>query len=117
MTEQLGVERRDYNWIEVLRAQLSKLGTARFQKMRSMRVSRLIRRTAIVKFFVFILSCDAVILHAGELSNAACLRTQMLQRKIEPDVTVKLAIRRMSRIAYLRAPNLPAGVTVARERR
>src|SRR5438128_11957101 len=40
----------------------------------------------------------------------------MLEWKIESDIAVKFAIRRIARITFLRTPNLAAGIAIARER-
>ena len=44
-------------------------------------------------------------------------RGQFLRRQLETDVAVKIPVRRVARITVLRAPHLPAGFPVARERR
>src|SRR3979411_3253894 len=84
--------------------------------MRGVRVSGFFGLGPIVKLLFGHASGDPMIFHSGKFSDAARDWTQMLERKIEADVTIKFAIRRISRITLFRAPNLAARIAIARKR-
>src|SRR5207237_4633089 len=97
--------------------ELPKLRAPLFQKMRGMRVSSFFSLSSIVKLLLHFASSDAVIFHTGKFSHAARDRPQMLEWKIESDIAVKFAIRRIARITVLRTPHLAAGIAIACQRR
>src|SRR5207237_9967951 len=84
--------------------------------MRGVRVGRFFSRGSIVELLFAFSAGDPVIFHPGKFSAAARNRTQMLERKIEPDVAIKFPICRIARITFLRAPNLTARIAIAPER-
>ena len=80
-----------------------------------MRLRRFFRRLAIIQFLLFTAPGDAMIFHTGEFSLPACDWPQMLHRKVETNVTIKFTISWTAWIALLRAPHLPARITITRE--
>ena len=116
MSKQFRVEWHNDGWIDIEGGELPKLRAPLFQKMRGMRVSSFFSLSSIVKLLLLFASSDAVIFHTGKFSHAARDRPQMLEWKIESDIAVKFAIRRIARITFLRTPNLAAGITVAPKR-
>src|SRR6267378_43004 len=60
-------------------------------------------------------SGDAMIFYAGEFPGSARNRPEMVHRKIETDIPIEFPVGWIARITFLRAPNLPARIAVARE--
>ena len=62
---------------------------------------------------------DRVVLDAGERADArrVDVRLDVVERQIEADVAVEVAVARVARVALLRAPDLLAALDVATERR
>ena len=87
------------------------------EKVSGVRLRRFFRRLAIIQFFFFPASGDPMIFHPGEFSLSARDWPQMFHRKIETSVTIKFAIGGIARITLVRAPDLPAGVAIARKHR
>src|SRR5438128_10869696 len=100
MTKQFRVERDNDDWIDIERSELSKLRAALFQEVRGVRISGFFSRGPIVKLLFNLSPRDAVIFHAGKFSHTARDWPQMLKWKIETDVAVKFAIRRIARITF-----------------
>src|SRR5438552_17445013 len=116
MSKQFRVEWHNDGWVDIEGAELPELRALMVQIMRGMRVSSFVSLSPIVKLLLRFASSDAVIFHTGKFSPAARDRPQLLEWKIESDIAVKFAIRRIARITFLRTPNLAAGIAIARER-
>src|ERR1051325_11713109 len=109
MPEELGVERRDNDWIEIERAHFIELLSASFQEMGrvTFRCSSSGRR--IVEFLLAVASSDAVIFDAREFANRRRVTwPEIFCRQLESDVAIEFAIRRIARITFGSAPDLPA---------
>ena len=115
VAKQFGVEWDDNDWIKTRFADLDNLPAPLLKKVRSMRFCRFFRCLAIIQFFFLAAPGDAIIFHAGKFSASACDRAQMLHRKIEADVAIKFTVGRITGITFVRTPDLPARLAVARE--
>src|SRR2546423_4779818 len=118
MAEQLGIEWRDDDRIEIEGAQVVELLPARAQEMRGMRVRHLRRGRRIVKLLLAMPAGDPVIFDAGKFSQSRIrFRPKMFERPLEADVAVKFAIGWIAGITFSGAPDLPARIAIASERR
>src|SRR5947209_11339067 len=116
--EELRIERDGDDRIFNQRCQLMKLTLSRFEEVLRVRVGYFARMRAIVEFLRHIRAPgDAVILQAGEAWRLVTrMREGVAGRKIEADVAVKVAIRRIARITTLRAPDFAARNRITRKR-
>src|SRR5438093_13587527 len=105
----------DNNRIETKFANFADLLPALFQEMRRMFRGRVFGRRAIIQLFLVPTSGNPVIFHTGKFSCSARDWFQMLHGKIKTNVTIKFPISWISRIAFVRAPDLPTRVAVARK--
>src|ERR1700730_6684475 len=115
MPKQFRVKWYDNDRIEVERAKSLKLPPSLFEKMRGVPVRGFFRCIAIVEIFFNALSGDAMIFYAGEFPGSARNRPEMVHRKIETDIPIEFPVGWIARITFLRAPNLPARIAVARK--
>src|SRR5439155_2411382 len=67
--------------------------------------------------FLITASGDPVIFHAGEFSVPTRDWSQMFHGQIETDVAIKIPVGRIAWITFVRAPDLPARITIARKSR
>src|ERR1039457_6112994 len=83
--------------------------------MARVRLHRFFGPVAIVNFLVDVASGDAVIFDARKFADAmrAGVWEKIIERAITSDVSIKIAIRRIARIPFLRTPDLAAGIAVA----
>src|SRR5437764_1015424 len=110
MPEQLGVERRHHDRIEVERAEFVHLLPAHLEKVRGVRIRGRCCRRGIVKSLRAVAARDAVIFYPGKFRKRR-------RWKVEPDVAIKFPISRITRITFGRAPDLPARIAIARKHR
>src|ERR1700732_1132641 len=115
MPEQFRVKWNDNDRIEVERAKRLKLSPSLFEKMRGVPVRGFFRCIAVVEIFFNALSGEALIFYAGEFPGSARNRPEMVHGKIETDIPIEFPVGWIARITFLRAPNLPARLAVARE--
>ena len=118
MTEQLGVERTDDDWINRhLRAERFKLADAVGQEIGGVRIRCELRPRTMVKLLVLGAPGDAVVFETGEfpLSIRAEERTQVVEAEIVADIPAPIAGGRVTRLSLFRAPDLPTRIAVARE--
>src|ERR1043166_7882724 len=115
--EQFGIERNHDDWIEIRRDQSAEFFTALLDEMHRVRLSCSLRCGAIVQFLFRMAAGDPVVFHAGKLAHAARDRAEMLQRQIETDVAIEVTICWIARVTFVRAPDLPARIAIAGERR
>src|SRR5262245_26202668 len=71
---------------------------------------------SVIELFLVTASRDPMVFYAGEFSGSARNRSQMLHGQVETDVPIKIPVRWITRVAFVRAPNLPAGSGIACER-
>src|ERR1700720_4568205 len=115
MPKQLRVKGSDNDWIAIDGRKLPNLQSALFEEMLRVGVGCFFGRSSIVQILFTFTAGDAVIFHAGKFAQTAGHRAEMLHRKIKADVAIKLPISRIAGIPFLRAPNLPTRIAVARE--
>src|SRR5256885_13948567 len=77
MTEQLCIEGRHYDWFDIVGGELAKLCAPLLQEMGRVCLDRPVRGCRIVKFLVFLFSCDAVIFDARKFPDASCDGSEM----------------------------------------
>src|SRR2546423_1929395 len=117
MAEQLRIERRHDDRIEIEGSQIVELLPPRAQEMRGMRIGNARRHHRLVRFLFAIAISDAVVLDAGEFSQRRSLSgPDMFEGKFKADVAIKFPIRRITRIPFRCAPDLPARIAIARKR-
>src|SRR2546423_2313579 len=117
MAEQLRIERRHDDRIEIEGSQIVELLPPRAQEIRGMRIGNTRRRHRLVRFLFAIAISNAVVLDAGEFSQRRSLAgPDMFEGKFKADVAIKFPIRRITRIPFRCAPDLPARITIARKR-
>ena len=87
--------------------------------MRRVRLGRAFGPGRIVEFLRLIATGDSMIFQARELANARRHRSRakVFHGQIESDVAIKIAIGRIARITFRGAPDLPAGIAIARKYR
>src|SRR5947207_4318463 len=115
MPKQFRVEGDHDDWIGIERARAAKLRRALFEKMVRMFVDGSFRCGAIVQFFFLTAIGDAVVFDAGKFARPPRDRADVFEWKIEAGIAVKFPIRRVTGISFVRAPDLPARIPVARE--
>src|SRR5260370_10516269 len=108
VAKQFGIEWDDNYWIKTRFANLANLLPPLLKKVRSMRFNRFFRCLAIIQFLCLTASGNAIIFHAGKSSASTRDWAQMLHRKIETDVAIEFAVGRITRITFVRAPDLLA---------
>src|SRR5882724_1049404 len=101
------------NRVETEIADFANLLPSLFQKVTRVMRRSTFRRGAIIQLFVIPGSGDPVVLHTREFSASPRNWPQMLRGKIKTDVAVEIAVHWISRIAFMRAPDLSACVRVA----
>src|SRR5260370_38353078 len=115
--KQFGVEWDDTHWIKTGFANLANLLPPLLKKVRCMRFHCFFRCPAIIQFLFLPTSGNAIIFHTGKSSPFTRDWAQMLHWKIETDVAIKFTVSRMTRITFVRAPDLPASIATAPENR
>ena len=116
MAEKLGVEWNGHNGMPIVGTKAFDISKALLDKMARVFACRHFCRRTIINFFRLIPTGHAVIFNAGKLWAVRGEWRKFLGRQIESNVTVEIAIIGVSGIARLYAPNLPAGIDIARER-
>ena len=88
---------------------------ALFQKVNCMLCCRIFRCRSVIQLFLIAASGDPMIFYAGEFSGSARDRSQMFHGQIETDVAIKIPVSWIARIAFVRTPDLAAGMGIACE--
>src|SRR6476660_6288101 len=78
---------------------------------------RIFRCRSVIQVFLVAASGDPMVFYAGEFSGSPCDRSQMFHGQIETDVAIKFPVSGIARIAFVRTPDLAAGVGIACEGR
>ena len=110
MSKQFGVIRSKQQRRTIHDAgQLFQLPQARGEKMASMFVGGLQRGGPIINLFRFRVAGDSIIFNSSEaaLAGSQQVRLEVIEIKVKADVTIELAVTRVSGITLLATPNLP----------
>jgi len=108
VTKQFRIERNHNHRIKAQFTYFSCLPSPLFKEMSGMFLCGFFRRSTIIQVFLVTTASDAMIFHTGKFSAPARNWSQMLDRKIEADITIKFTVDRIARIPFLRAPDLLA---------
>src|SRR5262245_27896216 len=115
VTKQFGIERSDNDRFEAEFADFANLLTALFQKLIRMLCCRIFRCRSVIQLFIIARAGDPIVFHAGEFSDSAPDRPQMLHWQIETNVAIKFPVHWIAGIAFVRTPDFAAGVGIACE--
>src|SRR5215471_11050079 len=115
--KQFRIERSDNNRVETDFADFANLLAALFEKLNRMFCRRLFGRRPVIQLFIITASGNPMIFHAGEFSGSAGYGSQLFHWKIETDVAIKFPVSWITRITFVRIPDLAACVGIARKSR